>query len=235
MEEERITSGGGPAAGRRRRSGRELDARLPDVRLPAVVIVPQFLAPLAVAGDAPTARLVFLIAVAANVPIALAGRVAIGMIAEREAASTAAERWFSSGTVEWSRTLAAWTYAAMLLLLLPHAAPPLDGALRTAAVAVTLAGALAYVVPGRSTPAGLRLAVRGATGAAWAREVSVFTLGRTSRVLPIGVVPGLALGRPVLAFVVMFAAFAAALLSVSLRPRNASGYESRRSEQESTF
>jgi len=199
------------------------------------VVVPQFLAPLAVAGDAPTARLVFLIAVASNVPIALAGRIVIGSIAERQAESSAAERWISSGAAEWARTFAAWASVALILLILPYAEHPLDDALRVAAAAVALSGVLAYVVPGRSTPAGLRLAVRGATGAAWAREASVFTLGRTSRVLPFGVIPALTLGPPVAAFVVMLAAFAAALLSVSLRPRNASGYESRRSEQESTF
>jgi hypothetical protein len=198
-------------------------------------VLPQFLAPLAAVGDASTARLVFLIAVAGNVPMALAGRLAIGVLVDRAARSTTAERWLVSGAVEWSRTFAALLYAAMLLLLLPYASPPLDRALMTAATVMVVAGAFAYVAPGRSTPAGLRLAVRTDKGSAWPREGPVFALGRVSRVLPFGVVPALGLGRPALAFVVMLAAAAAALLAVTLRPPNASGYESRRSELESMF
>jgi len=238
MAEEHVPPHQVPSSGPGEGAGRSVHGRPgrnPDVRLPAVAVVPQFLAPLAVAGDAQTARLVFLIVVAANVPIALAGRVLIGALVQRQATSSSAERWISSGAAEWSRTVAAWTYAGVLVLLLPYALTPLDRALRVSAVVVAAVGVLAYVVPGRSTPAGLRLALRIEAVSSWSREAPAFTLGRASRILPFGVVPALVAGRPGIAFAVMLAAATAALLAASIRPPNTAGYESRRSEQESMF
>lgn len=168
----------------------------------------------ALAGDSSTARIGFLLAVTCNVPVALAGRVAVsgipGLIPS-----------LKGELAEWVRPVAAWGYGLLLASLLPY----LDTSLWTAAIlaagASAAAGALMYVAPGTSTPAGLRLHRRQRSGTAWRHEGVVFVATRAARLLiPTGG-GSLLFGHPGPAVLCLWAAAGAELVAASLRPRNA--------------
>jgi len=195
-----------------------------DRRVPISVVLPQLAAPLAVVGDVETARLVFLLTVGANVPIGLAGRAFDG----------SGVRGDVGALIEWARPCAAWLYAGLLVSLLASSSGAMADALTVAATVSVFVGVAMYVFPGRSTPAGVRLEQRRRTGRSWRHERECFVLGRASRALtPVSVVALLTGSHP-LALALILAAATSGLTAASLRPRNARGYESRRSEQEST-
>ncbi len=198
-----------------------------DRRLPVTVVLPQVAVPLLSAGDVRTAQVVFLLTVTVNVPMSLAGR----------AFAARPDRSIPDGLlplVEWARPAASVAYALLLLSVSPYATGVARDALVPAAVASLVAGALAYVVPGSSTPSGARLRNRRLAGTTWRNETPSFHLARASRVLTPAAVVAVLGGAPVVALVLLLLACGTALTAASIRPRNAVDRTSWHTEQERT-
>ena len=168
-----------------------------DPRVPPLVALPQLGAVLVVAGDPLAAQIAFILAVVGNVPVALAGRLATTAVLERSVAE---------GIIEWARPVAAWAYALLLTALLPYVDASVATPLLTAAGANAIAGALMYVAPGASSPAGARLRDRRRAGVARRHEAIVFTASRCARLaVPAAAVLVLA-GRPIAGLLSLWAA-----------------------------
>lgn len=195
-----------------------------DPRVPPLVALPQLAATLMLAGDLTATRIGFLLAVAGNVPVALAGRLVATLPSDDLSRARA--------LLEWIRPCAAWAYALLLAALLPYVDVSQWSAVLTAAGANTVAGALMYVLPGETTPAGLRLRQRELTGAMWRYERQTFVASRLAKLLFPAAGVLLVTGRLLLAALCLWGGGAAALLAYTLPPRNAAGPDSSIREKE---
>lgn len=141
-----------------------------DVRVPVVVLVPQVAAVLALAGDAVAARTAFVLAVAVNGPLALAGRLPWAL--ERRSGLPVTDL-----AVAVARPVAALLYAGTLLIAAPQST---SEAVHAAAWSSVVAAALLLVLPGDWTPAGRLVRARRTVGHALPVEIVTFVARRVS-------------------------------------------------------
>jgi hypothetical protein len=138
----------------------------PDPRVPVVTVVPQGVAVLAVAADPDMAMLTFLLAVAVDGPLAVAGR----FDARRQG-------------IAWARPIVALGWAAVCAAM----TVVLEGSVAMAAEAAAYASAatavLVHVVPGAWTWDGWRLSARRDLGLPVARDFALSVLRRSFPVL----------------------------------------------------
>ncbi len=148
-----------------------------DQRVPPIVLMPQFVGLVAFSGNPAERRVLFIVIVVVNVFIALAGRMTADL--------AIVPRWVS----EWARPVAAIVYAGLLLAIMPLVVPALTATFATAVGVCLATAAVAYVLPGVSTPAGVEHQMLRASGALAVHEEVAFYTHRIGLVAAYAAVP----------------------------------------------